>query len=260
MLNNPVKLKTIRPLLIAGMLTVTAINADAAIFQYTDSFISPTGGEIAYIDMLTELGHGTIIEDYEDDVVWDASRSSIANPGSTPNVTSQGILWSSNFATNDIVTSDVGLSGSFGFYSVPHGDQTAETDPTVCDVGDPIPEQCFLHDGFVGTSAGAGTLYGVGGWIKGNYGAEVTVFLDGAQVDFGTDAFLNGWTFLGVIDTAGFNSFEFREINGKGEQVIFIYADDVTLGVSAVPVPAAVWLFVSGLLGLIGIGRCKKAA
>jgi len=29
--------------------------------------------------------------------------------------------------------------------------------------------------------------------------------------------------------------------------------------VSAVPVPAALWLFGSGLLGLIGISRCKKA-
>jgi hypothetical protein len=30
--------------------------------------------------------------------------------------------------------------------------------------------------------------------------------------------------------------------------------------VSAVPVPAAVWLFGSGLLGLVGISRRKKSA
>lgn len=36
--------------------------------------------------------------------------------------------------------------------------------------------------------------------------------------------------------------------------------DDVTFGpVSAVPVPAAAWNFGSGLLGLIGIARRKKA-
>jgi hypothetical protein len=29
--------------------------------------------------------------------------------------------------------------------------------------------------------------------------------------------------------------------------------------VSSVPIPAAVWLFVSGLLGLIGIARHRKA-
>jgi len=35
---------------------------------------------------------------------------------------------------------------------------------------------------------------------------------------------------------------------------------DVGLEVSSVPVPAAVWLFGSGIVGLIGIGRRKKAA
>ena len=36
--------------------------------------------------------------------------------------------------------------------------------------------------------------------------------------------------------------------------------DDITFGsVSAVPIPAAVWLFGSGLLGLVGVARRKKA-
>lgn len=34
---------------------------------------------------------------------------------------------------------------------------------------------------------------------------------------------------------------------------------NVTNGVSAVPVPAAVWLFGSGLLGLVGVARRKKS-
>jgi hypothetical protein len=38
-----------------------------------------------------------------------------------------------------------------------------------------------------------------------------------------------------------------------------IYLDDASLTVTAVPVPAAVWLFGSGLLGLIGVARRKKA-
>ena len=33
-----------------------------------------------------------------------------------------------------------------------------------------------------------------------------------------------------------------------------------TVNISAVPVPAAVWLFGSGLLGLVGISRRKKEA
>lgn len=39
-----------------------------------------------------------------------------------------------------------------------------------------------------------------------------------------------------------------------------IFIDDVYLGVAAVPVPAAAWLFGSGLVGLIGLARRKKAA
>jgi len=34
----------------------------------------------------------------------------------------------------------------------------------------------------------------------------------------------------------------------------------VRLNVQFVPIPAAVWLFGSGLLGLVGISRCKKSA
>jgi PKD repeat protein len=35
--------------------------------------------------------------------------------------------------------------------------------------------------------------------------------------------------------------------------------DTIAITVSAVPVPAAVWLFGSGLLGVIGIARRKKS-
>ncbi|MDX2506099.1 MAG: VPLPA-CTERM sorting domain-containing protein [Gammaproteobacteria bacterium] len=38
-----------------------------------------------------------------------------------------------------------------------------------------------------------------------------------------------------------------------------IFWDDASLEVSAIPVPAAVWLFGSGLLGLVGVARRRKA-
>jgi hypothetical protein len=37
-------------------------------------------------------------------------------------------------------------------------------------------------------------------------------------------------------------------------------SDRPLVGVSAIPVPAAAWLFGSGLLGLIGVARRKKTA
>ena len=43
----------------------------------------------------------------------------------------------------------------------------------------------------------------------------------------------------------GFNRIEIREVTFNGT--------------SAVPIPAAVWLFGSGLIGLIGVGRYKRA-
>ena len=46
----------------------------------------------------------------------------------------------------------------------------------------------------------------------------------------------------------------YASANGAGGEVWF---DNVS--VSAVPVPAAVWLFGSGLIGLAGFARRKKA-
>lgn len=58
------------------------------------------------------------------------------------------------------------------------------------------------------------------------------------------------YTYMGV-DTSPFSDSWFRQ-DGKTTSHISVYG--------AVPVPAAVWLFGSGLLGLVGISRRKKAA
>lgn len=210
--------------------------------------------EAVYIGMLST--GVTLHEDFEDNGVWAGSR----NPLTISEVNSQGILWKSNFTINpginNISTIDTGRAGTFGLLSSPHGDPDVETSTTICDVPDPIPEQCFLHDGFVGTITGASTLYGVGAWINGtSTRANVALFLDGVEVG---STRINGWTFLGITDMTGFKSFEFREIDGKGVEAFYIRADDVTLGVSAVPVPPAAWLFGSGLIALIGMLRRKS--
>ena len=48
-----------------------------------------------------------------------------------------------------------------------------------------------------------------------------------------------------------------QRIGGK-DRFNLVWA--VRTGVSAVPIPAAAWLFGSGLLGLVGVSRRKKAA
>jgi hypothetical protein len=63
----------------------------------------------------------------------------------------------------------------------------------------------------------------------------------------------SGWIADSAVVALGANSYSITF--GTGANVIEV---DVQV-VSAIPVPAAVWLFGSGLLGLVGIARRKKA-
>ncbi len=62
---------------------------------------------------------------------------------------------------------------------------------------------------------------------------------------------------LTTLDTEldGINGTSFTNIFGTVSPVM-----DGTASVSAVPVPAAVWLFGSGLMGLVGVARKRKVA
>jgi len=73
-------------------------------------------------------------------------------------------------------------------------------------------------------------LRGVGGYITGIYGANVAIILDDLSLYPGGHVG-SGFQFFGVIDTrtAGFRQFEFRELDGKVGQALYIWADDFTL-------------------------------
>ena len=74
-----------------------------------------------------------------------------------------------------------------------------------------------------------------------NWGSySVSLYIDpswnGKTLEFGVKSAATGYTSSGV------------------------YYDNLSLtGTSAVPVPAAIWLFGSGLLGLTGLARCRKS-
>jgi len=82
-------------------------------------------------------------------------------------------------------------------------------------------------------------LHGVGGYITGTHAANVGIVLDDLAL-FGGGRIYAGHQFFGVIDTrpAGFTRFEFRELDGKIGQALYIFADDFALlseGQTAVP-------------------------
>jgi len=60
----------------------------------------------------------------------------------------------------------------------------------------------------------------------------------------------------GVIVSAGIHSSEWGPLAGLPYSEI--YHISVQGAISSVPLPAAAWLFSSGLIGLIGLSRRKK--
>lgn len=223
-------------------LMLMASHVNAAPIVYTD--------EALYLSDLTSLGYSTISESFENDSVWANSRNSISSPGSTPSVTSQGIVWSSNYTENNIATGDVGGSapdGSFAIYSLAHG---MTTDSGVyCDSAeDPnIPIECYQNDGLKVESETGDTLFAFGGRVDSNTGTpKITFLLDGIDINANNSDNIdnwqregdlaNNWSFIGVIDTDGFLSAELLELKGKDYQQVLVFSDDYTIGVSAVPV------------------------
>jgi hypothetical protein len=78
----------------------------------------------------------------------------------------------------------------------------------------------------------------------------------------GSIEFLNGVLYAGISLNGSVNPgglYSINTANGAATPIGNTGMGSIT-GLTAVPVPAAAWLFGSGLLGLIGISRRKKAA
>jgi bacillopeptidase F len=161
-------------------------------------------------------GQESIAEGFEDDIAWGMARL----PDTATSVDSQGVTWASNHPENE-VTTGIGpaYTGGWGFYSIPHGDQTV-TQPND-----------FIIDGFTGSATTA--MNAVGGWFVATSGSRLALILDGDEtnaVDLGPVGVEHG--FLGVVVEGSFTTFEFRETEGTVEDQKFIFVDDVTIGVA----------------------------
>jgi hypothetical protein len=204
----------------------------AAVDAYTHPLI--------FLSALADQGLAVQQEGFEDDAVWGDVRSTIVGGfQAAPAVLSQGIRWTSNFAGGDITTGDgAARRGSWGFYAYPHGQFGTGADCS-------LPGVC--GDGFVGEAAQG--LLAIGGWVRTNTPpADLNLFIDGMRLDFGDAGILDtGYAFFGAISSTPFQRFEFREMEGAGDEAKFIFADDFSFALAPVPEPGAASLLLLGL-------------
>lgn len=192
--------------------------------------------EAAYLSKLAELGFGVVNEGFEG-VAWDVARTAIPDPNTVASLISQGITWTSNHPeTNNITTSSgAARSGNWGGYDAGHGVATGT--PGNCDIDDP-PVSCLYHDGLSGkTQPDGAVLHGVGAFIDGMYGGKMAVILDGGTpISLGLTGFYDE-QFHGVIDSgsSGFSEFEFREVDGKAGQALYVWFDDFRIAAADAP-------------------------
>ncbi len=214
----------------AGLLLADAQLAEAACSGGPSQFTCLS--EADFLAKTAELGYTTFTEDFDDDTVWGTVRSLI-QVNSARSVTSQGVIWTANFVQNEISTTGGSSTGDWRVFDPDHGSASGAV--AECDIDNP-PENCLWYDGFTGTRVtGGSVLYAVGGYVNGSVGSNLVAVLDNDlpnQIELGK---LLDTTphFFGVIDTTGFSSFQFVEIDGKIGQKFLIFGDDFTFGVDA---------------------------
>lgn len=114
----------------------------------------------------------------------------------------------------------------------------------------------------------SGELYGFGFWIRPHPTISADGFsvqLDGQKIDLGGLSPFQGdeYQFVGILAEAGefFADFLIKSSEGSESDPQNIWLDDFTFLTqnpnpnTEIPVPAALWLLGSGLLGLIGLRR-----
>ena len=175
---------------------------------------------------------------------------------------------------NNVLGNMLGLS--IGVGDIFHTGYTMDSDPSYIlgSSGNPAvgEEQNFLVDTittyaiFDGTSyvAGGQTAYGnvyIGNDVLDYSGQYIVdayqVYADFVQWPVGMGIILFNDSATRLVDMSFFVN---DSLSGWDNAVFFMYGPELFMlaDINPVPLPAAVWLFGSGLLGLVGIARRKK--
>jgi hypothetical protein len=205
--------------------------------------------ETAFLAKAAEFGHPSFTEGFEDEAVWGAARS----PVTVASIASRGIQWRANDfdpthtdppqappppPPNHITTGPgPARTGLWGLFDLDHG--YAWGSIGTCDVEVP-PAHCHTHDGYtLAPAVGTGPLFGAGGHFTGGSLPNVAILLDGDYLNPIGGGFVGGYQFFGVLTSnlLGFSEVQFREIDGKTEQLRLLFADDFTILAEPLPRP-----------------------
>lgn len=109
-------------------------------------------------------------------------------------------------------------------------------------------------------SYNGGTVKGVADYVSGITTQSVFVAAMGQYIDYAVQTFQWDLSSVNSITDYGIQWGQLLHTSLTGLQLDASDTFSVSTAVAPVPVPAAVWLFASGVLGMVGLGRNKKKA
>lgn len=269
-------------LAIGVLLTAITLNAKAELTSYTGA----GGVSLVYSNLsdITWTQDGNLLGTLETTYGYSPTVNAIiaasptiydtTNPYDTPSMSGYHTVTSADFSS-DGFTSWFGAQAFVTYLnSINYGGSNQWRLPTVIDTGNPgcdYPIECgfnvdtaaselaMLYYDELGKTAGQNTSgqYQNGYGIFSNNGSQVAGGAVGPFVNTQSYAYLSGTEVVG----GGISPSVFYFITSSGDQSSvgksgLLYAWAVSPGqVVAVPVPGAIWLFGTGLLGLLGLKR-----
>lgn len=231
------------------MLTATgAAVANTALPYYYDATWgygkrSQISGTMSF-DTVTGAGSGTVapFQFFENTAV--ASGVNFQSIGGGLMLGAMTFSWGTEVISTQIVLDGSGLFTALGGGLPPVG-AVLSTDGYCTTVGSGCATPAsggILKAGLIGPSPIATSTFNTAGQT----GAGTTL----GQLSLGSDDGIGG----SPMDNSSFSGFN------ANFDMTSVTVTAVTSEVSAVPVPAAVWLFGSGLIGLVGVARRRKQA
>ncbi len=194
---------------------------------------------VSAIAMSASVAQSAILESEGNDTFATANAGSIleklnGSVGDASAVSNDVDIWSFNLNAGQYIGADISYSGLYNEFDVnPIMTLFMENGGSYYAVASTDPDS-------FGTSLSFTT------WAAGNYFLSISADFNNAE-----DAFGNNQSNSSFFTTEDVLGTAFSNFNG-GSFTSFDYQ------VHVVPVPAAVWLFGSGLLGLVGIARRRS--